>query len=151
MVVETIQSYYSTLFSPDLSDSFKELGSPKDPFSTLHKTWVYKVTRQGLGTEILAELQSACGLTKQELIQTISHSGKVGNRLDPLIAEHILGIADVYLKGYEVFDTREDFQKWMSTPIPIFELQTPKSLLSSKYGIDLIINELGRIEHGLFA
>jgi putative toxin-antitoxin system antitoxin component (TIGR02293 family) len=60
-------------------------------------------------------------------------------------------IADVYARGYEVFGKQEAFQQWMQKPIVAMGRQVPRQLLTSTYGIQHLLMELGRIEHGIFA
>jgi uncharacterized protein (DUF2384 family) len=49
------------------------------------------------------------------------------------------------------FGSEENFHTWMETKsIPLGGVK-PKGLLDTTYGINLITDELGRIEHGIFA
>jgi uncharacterized protein (DUF2384 family) len=47
--------------------------------------------------------------------------------------------------------TLSAFRKWMDTPLLPFGNKKPKELLDTLLGIRLITEELGRIEHGIFA
>ncbi|WPP52027.1 type II RES/Xre toxin-antitoxin system antitoxin [Catalinimonas niigatensis] len=67
------------------------------------------------------------------------------------VSERVLMIANVYAKGYEVFEDKDAFQKWMQPPVHALSNQEPQQLLPSTYGINLLLMELGRIEHGIFA
>lgn len=69
----------------------------------------------------------------------------------PVVSDHILQIAEVSAKGTEVFKDKVKFILWMSHPCVSFANKTPKSLLKSKFGVDMILDELGRIEHGVFS
>ena len=69
----------------------------------------------------------------------------------PTVSDHILQIAEVSAKGTEVFRDREKFILWMNHPCAAFANKTPSSLLKSKFGVDMILDELGRIEHGVFS
>jgi uncharacterized protein (DUF2384 family) len=40
---------------------------------------------------------------------------------------------------------------WIRTPSIIFKGNTPLSLLDTSFGFDMVLTELGRIEHGIFA
>ncbi len=67
-----------------------------------------------------------------------------------VVSEQILQIAEVAAKGSEVFEGRDKFITWMNHPNVALDKKTPMSLLNSKYGVDMVLDELGRIEHGVF-
>ena len=60
-------------------------------------------------------------------------------------------IAEVFAKGSKVFNSRDRFLDWMNYPNKAFNNKTPMSLLDSKFGMDMVLDELGRIEHGVFS
>ncbi len=68
-----------------------------------------------------------------------------------VVSEHILQIAEVAARGSEVFEGRDKFLTWMNHPSRALNNRTPISLLSSRFGTDMILDELGRIEHGVFS
>jgi uncharacterized protein (DUF2384 family) len=39
----------------------------------------------------------------------------------------------------------------MSSPIPSLEMKAPKEFLDTSVGIHFLMDELGRIQHGVFA
>ncbi|WP_187269507.1 type II RES/Xre toxin-antitoxin system antitoxin [Flagellimonas hymeniacidonis] len=66
-------------------------------------------------------------------------------------SERIIEIKQLYHKGMEVFNDKESFHIWLHTEnIPLGKV-TPLSLLDTNLGISMVKDELGRIEHGLFA
>ena len=67
------------------------------------------------------------------------------------VSEQILQIAEVAAKGTEVFEGRDKFLAWMNHPNKALASKTPMSLLISKFGTDMVLDELGRIEHGVFS
>ncbi len=67
------------------------------------------------------------------------------------LSEQILQIAEVTAKGSKVFEGRERFLAWLNHPNKALNNKTPMSLLNSKFGTDMVLNELGRIEHGVFS
>ena len=68
----------------------------------------------------------------------------------PTHSERILEIAEVYQKGFEVFDSIQDFKEWINTPSLALGRKRPLDLLDSSYGKELVMAELERIEHGIF-
>ncbi len=70
---------------------------------------------------------------------------------DPLQSEKIVEISRLYQRGVEVFGSSRKFDAWLTSPIVSLDGHTPKSFLDSSFGIQLINDELGRIEHGVLA
>ena len=66
-------------------------------------------------------------------------------------SERILEIAEVVELGYDIFDSKEQFKQWLNTPNFALRKSRPMDLLKDSYGKEMVINELTRIEHGIFA
>lgn len=115
------------------------------------------IAQQGLSRKAIDHLKQNTGLSYSFLADCLHINLRTLQRYAPeqlfsqSVSERALMIADVYAKGYEVFEDQEAFQKWMQTTLPALNNQTPQQLLPSTYGINLLIMELGRIEHGIFA
>lgn len=83
--------------------------------------------------------------------RTIQRYKKENKSFDPLYSERILQIELLYKKGIDVFGIADNFYTWMDTiSIPLGSVK-PKELLDTYFGIEAIYDELGRIEHGIFA
>lgn len=70
---------------------------------------------------------------------------------DALQSEKIIEISKLYQRGTEVFGNSKKFDSWLFSPSVSLGGRTPKSLLDSSFGIQLINDELGRLEHGVTA
>ena len=68
-----------------------------------------------------------------------------------VVSEQILQIAEVAAKGIEVFEDRDHFLSWMNQPNTALGNRKPLTLLSSRFGTEMVLDELGRIEHGVFS
>ena len=71
--------------------------------------------------------------------------------LNLAVSEQILKIAEVVAKGTDVFGNREKFLAWMNQPCTALSNNTPFSMLGSRFGIEMIFDELGRIEYGVYS
>ena len=69
----------------------------------------------------------------------------------PVVSEQILQIAEVAAKGAEVFGEKDKFLSWMNHPNTGLGNKAPMSFLSSRFGSNMVMDELGRIEHGVFS
>lgn len=70
---------------------------------------------------------------------------------EPLQSEKILEITLMYKKGLEVFEDKESFDLWLNTNNVGLGNRRPKELLDSNFGIQMIKDELARIEHGVLS
>ena len=118
---------------------------------------VLKLTRSGLSKHTLLGLAKKISITLQELANIMHISERTLQRYedDAIVkseyAEKAVELARLYTRGEEVFGSMENFKSWMKLPNHIFNNETPLALLDNSYGFDMIFNELGRIEHGIFA
>lgn len=70
---------------------------------------------------------------------------------EPMQLERILEIVNVQKKGMEVFGNLEALDLWLNSPSVAFGGIKPKELLDNTFGIQLLTDELIRIEHGVLA
>ncbi|HEY2583964.1 MAG TPA: antitoxin Xre/MbcA/ParS toxin-binding domain-containing protein [Mucilaginibacter sp.] len=83
--------------------------------------------------------------------RTIQRYKKEGKTFDPIYSEKIIVIELLYKKGIDVFGIADNFYAWMDTKSVALGGIKPKDLLDTSFGITMVYNELGRIEHGIFA
>jgi putative toxin-antitoxin system antitoxin component (TIGR02293 family) len=67
------------------------------------------------------------------------------------VSERVLRIALVVSKGEEIFGSREQFNIWLKESNRAISDKRPLDLLVSDFGIDLVLDELGRIEQGIIS
>jgi len=70
---------------------------------------------------------------------------------DSIQSEKIVQITMLNNFGVEVFGDREKFNSWMESKSIALGGIMPKELLDNNFGIELVKDELGRIEHGILA
>jgi putative toxin-antitoxin system antitoxin component (TIGR02293 family) len=68
-----------------------------------------------------------------------------------VVSEQILQLAEVAAKGIEVFEDKDKFLSWMNHPNKALGNRIPMSLLNSRFGAEAVLDELGRIEYGVFS
>ena len=69
----------------------------------------------------------------------------------PLQSEKLIQLSEVIVLGNEVFDEKKQFEAWLVKPSASLGGFSPKELLKSAYGKELVMNELHRIDQGIFA
>ncbi|MCJ7759399.1 MAG: DUF2384 domain-containing protein [Gillisia sp.] len=68
----------------------------------------------------------------------------------PIHSEKIIELAEVTNLGNDVFDSNEQFYIWLnSTSLALGSLK-PIELLKDSYGKEMVLNELNRIDQGIF-
>ena len=83
--------------------------------------------------------------------RTIQRYKKENKVFDPIYSEKIIIIELLYKKGIQVFGIEDNFYTWMDTKsLPLGGVK-PKDLLDNTFGIAMVYDEIGRIEHGIFA
>ena len=83
--------------------------------------------------------------------RTMQRYTKENRTFDPLQSEKIIEIAMLFNKGTEVFGTPEKFNSWVETENLALGNIKPKEILDNSFGINLLKDELDRIEYGVLA
>ncbi len=68
----------------------------------------------------------------------------------PMQSEKIFELAEVTQLGTEVFDDEATFYTWLKTPSFALGNNQPIELLKDSYGKEMVINELHKIDYGIF-
>ncbi len=85
-------------------------------------------------------------VTERTLQRYTSHQ-----HFNPAVSEQVLHIAKVLAKGTEVFQEKRKLLLWLNTPHKVFSGNTPFAMLGSRFGVELVLEELGRIEFGVYS
>jgi putative toxin-antitoxin system antitoxin component (TIGR02293 family) len=92
-----------------------------------------------------------------QIAELLPISGRTIQRYTPrqhfnrAVSEQILQIAEVVAKGVEIFEDKNHFLIWMKQPNVALGNKTPLNLLNSRFGTQMVLDELGRIEHGVLS
>ncbi|MEK6482510.1 antitoxin Xre/MbcA/ParS toxin-binding domain-containing protein [Catalinimonas sp. 4WD22] len=123
---------------------------PFDPVSLITQS------KKGIQKSELLALQNEIHLTNEELAHALQISTRAllgydyAEQLKVRIAERALALAQLYARGFEVMG-KERFLRWMSKEHVALGQMKAKELLDTHFGIQLLLDELGRIEHGVLA
>jgi putative toxin-antitoxin system antitoxin component (TIGR02293 family) len=83
--------------------------------------------------------------------RTLQRYKKGKKAFDTLQSEKIVQVTLLARYGREVFGDEKKFNSWLNTENMSIGKVRPKDLLDSSFGIDLLKDELTRIEHGILA
>lgn len=73
-----------------------------------------------------------------------------GKTLDSRISDHLMMIEQVFRRAVEVFDSLDNARIWLKTPNYTFSYQRPLDYLATFTGSQELLDELGRLQHGIF-
>lgn len=115
-------------------------------------------SRKGIGYAIFADLAKISPFTMQEWSNYLHLSGRTMQRykkekraFDPMQSERILQIMLLFKSGARVFGSQDKFSRWLESENLALGKIRPKELLDNAFGINLLNDELTRIEHGVLA
>lgn len=103
------------------------------------------VVKQGLFT--LKDWSKFLHITER----TIQRYKKEKKNFEPIQSERIIEIAKLQSKGISVFGSAQNFNQWLNSKIVALGGLKPIEYLDSSFGVDILMDELGRIEHGILA
>lgn len=76
---------------------------------------------------------------------------KENDSLDLATSEQILQVAEVFSRGIEVFGSEENLKEWMNSANMAMGNKKPLELLKSRYGAQMVLDVIGRIENGIIS
>jgi len=118
--------------------------------------WV-EVVRRGLPAAAVDALTDAVHLTQSELSAALGISRRTLSRrkkeglLTSEESAKLVRLARVVERAEEVFEGFDAALEWLKAPNAALTGVTPLSLLDTDLGAELVLDTLGRIEHGVFA
>lgn len=124
-----------------------------------NKILLVSVIRQGIPYSLFELVKKLGPFTEPQWCEYLNLSLKTLQRykaenehlFKPIHTEKILEMAEVVLFGQEVFDSNEQFSIWLHTPSFALSNMKPIELLKDSYGKELVMDELNRIDQGIFA
>lgn len=124
-----------------------------------NKMLLVKSIREGVPYQLFVFIKNETPFNEDEWANFLNISKKSLQRyhvnedfvFKPIHSEKIFEIAEVTELGKEVFGDMKKFTLWLQTPSYALGNMKPLQLLHDSYGKELIINELHRIDHGIFA
>lgn len=123
-----------------------------------HEFDLMEVAKEGLPMESVAFLQQNFGFTNKQMSHLLAISESTYQRrirakstLNQDETEKAISLAEVYVKGIEVFRNQDDFEEWLQSKIPSIGYQRPTDMLDSMLGRQHVMDVLNRILHGIFS
>ena len=145
-------------FTNPVKDEVSILGSalnkPEGQMTALEKM---DIVRTGVSKNNLERLKEKTGLDYDTLAQALSVTRatlinkKNSEKFNAPLSERIVGLADIYSYGYEVFEDTKIFNQWMFRPNQALGGQAPYQLIDNQFGREEVKNIIGRIDYGVYS
>lgn len=159
----------------------KDLGKPKSSIVRVSKkvikesnltkfspSWVVLNGKDAPGykMELIGRIRE--GVKKTDWKQLIQYTGSTEKEFEHILpasissmqkktvysketSERIYELARLFGLGYDVFDSKEDFKKWLMTPSRTLGNKIPFELLDSSFGFEMVENEIVRIQYNVYS
>lgn len=119
---------------------------------------VYAI-REGVSFELFSLIKEVSPFNDEDWASFLGISTKSLQRsktkddfvFKPIQSEKIFELAEVTNLGQEVFDSQSAFYAWLNTPSFALGNLKPIELLKDSYGKEMVLNELHKIDFGIFA
>jgi putative toxin-antitoxin system antitoxin component (TIGR02293 family) len=127
----------------------------KQPTVTLQD--LMQITRQGIVRNAVDSIAKLLGLSTADLARYLHVSERTLQRysfdkeLSPELSDRLIQIAKVYAKALEVFEDESTAVDWLKYPNRALGDTVPMDYLDNSSGVEIILDELTRIEYGVFA
>ena len=120
---------------------------------------IVRSANQGVNSIIFTELVEISGINRNFLaeevfdvsLKTMLRYQKEKKKLNPRNSEIALKLLNLLNRGMEIFGSMNTFISWLNKPAFGLGEQIPIKLMNTNTGIDLIEEELIRIEFGALA
>jgi putative toxin-antitoxin system antitoxin component (TIGR02293 family) len=116
-----------------------------------------ELIEEGISKTALESLKEKAGLDYDQLSQVLNVAratliNKKGNeKFNIDVSDKILGLASIYSYGYEVFEDKDRFNRWVLRPNRALGGRAPFDILQSTFGREEVKNLIGRIEYGVYS
>ncbi|MFW5657012.1 MAG: antitoxin Xre/MbcA/ParS toxin-binding domain-containing protein [Bacteroidota bacterium] len=124
----------------------------EEPIGGLYSPSLYQLAFSEISKKYIKRVIKRTKLQVNEFIEILPISIDTYKRkstFNPPVTEKVLEIEEIYNRGLEAFG--ESFYDWMGTTNPALGNVTPKALLINSFGIRMLLDEIGRLEHGILA
>lgn len=114
-----------------------------------------KVARKGIPMKAIDVLAKNLNMPRPELAKYLHVSERTLQRytpekvLSPGLSDHVLQIAKIYTRCVEVFEEHDKAANWLKQSNIAFGKVPPIELLDTSTGIEMVFDELTRIEYGV--
>lgn len=143
-------------FAKDAPTMYYE-GNAAIPLNDLTSIQKMRIIKNGISKDYLEIFKKAASLDYDSLANALSVTRatlinkKGAQKFSDQISEKIVSLADLYSFGYEVFEDKDNFNKWMFIPNQALGGLAPFDIIDNYYGKEEVRNLIGRIAYGVYS
>jgi putative toxin-antitoxin system antitoxin component (TIGR02293 family) len=137
----------STQISPTIYERFRSLDIE-------NSSGIVFAARKGIKPKWFFEFSDSISMPEKKLAllinissRTIHNYKELQKPLDPVQSEHLLKLIALYGKGEYIFGNMDEFNYWLQKPFWNSK-ERPIDWLTTPGGVDLVMDEIGRLSHG---
>jgi len=111
----------------------------------------------GISKNDLENLKESAGLDYEKLGKMLSVTratliNKKGKaKFNSALSEKIVALADIYSYGYDVFEDKDKFNRWIFKANSALGGKRPFDLLNNTFGREEVRHVIGRIDYGVYS
>lgn len=115
-----------------------------------------QLARRGVSRKTLRLISEGLGIPIKTLVPKLPIAERTLQRysmeeyLPQHVSEQIIQWAQLLAFGRSVFEEESIFQDWMQRPNKALGENSPLDLLDTRQGVELLLQLLGQIEHGVY-
>ncbi|OEU79942.1 MAG: hypothetical protein BA872_02910 [Desulfobacterales bacterium C00003060] len=120
-----------------------------------NKMDLVELGNRGITKDAVSHLAKYLSLSWKQMASLLPVTERTSLRYAPehhmstTVSKQVLQIAEAVALGTQVFGSRDRFLSWLSQPSTALADRAPLELLGSRFGTELVVDELGRIKHGV--
>jgi putative toxin-antitoxin system antitoxin component (TIGR02293 family) len=113
------------------------------------------MVRKGVPKSVMFRIAKELALRPKELATILQVSERTLQRLGTAgllsvaLSSRVIQLALVYERGVEIFGDKETLRDWLRSKSAVFG-ETPIELLDTPIGTQMVLDEMGRIAHGVY-
>ena len=124
----------------------------ESPFDFIH------IASKGINAIVIKNFRDYFNISREDTALMLNISSptlyrwiKSNKNLDRNYSILLFELTDLFLYGIEVFNSKDNFSKWLNLPNTALGGLEPQDLLEVPGGISKVKDIIGRIEHGVYS
>ena len=115
------------------------------------------ITRKGLKKDSVVRVSQKLGISQEKMSSLLHMSARTFQRLndnEPLdiyTTEQTIEMAKVIVKAHQVFEDEATAIQWLKSPLKVLGGVSPIDLFDTSFGVQMVLDVLGRIEQGVYS
>lgn len=116
-----------------------------------------ELSRKGIKKAALSNLSRALNIPMKRLAKLLPVTERTLQRraanslLNSTTSQQVILIGQLITKGEEAFEDPKKFQEWLAQPNMALGGYTPLNIMDTTIGVQLVMDILGRLEHGVYS